>query len=157
MKHEFLIAWRYFFSPSKTTPKLIPRAGMFGLALSIIVLLTTLSVMNGFDRHIKNNVIARLPHMSSPTLNLEQAQQIQQSYFSKIEKVGVFEQTRILVPQWNYLQVSVFISDTIAEPAISSRLLQQFNLQLPTTIECLGFSSQKSIGSSLSCKLKLEN
>lgn len=156
MKHEFLIAWRYFFSPSTTTPKLIPRAGMFGLALSIIVLLTTLSVMNGFDRHIKNNVIARLPHMSSPTLNLEQAQQLQQSYSSKIEKVGVFEQTRVLVPQWNYLQVSVFISDAIEEPAVSSRLFEQFNFQLPSSIECLGFSSKKVLGQAYPINLNLK-
>jgi lipoprotein-releasing system permease protein len=42
----------------------ISMMSMFGIALGIIVLITVLSVMNGFDREIKNRVFSMVPAMT---------------------------------------------------------------------------------------------
>ena len=39
----------------------ISLMSMFGIALGVIVLITVLSVMNGFDRQIKNRVFSMVP------------------------------------------------------------------------------------------------
>ena len=148
MISEIKIALRYFLFPKKDTPKLIPRAGMIGLALSITVLLTTLSVMNGFDSHIKEKVISRMPHISSPTLSKYEMDKVSQDQGFEISKVGEFYQTRLLVPKWQYVQVHVFISGEFDVPTISSSLAHQFNWNGPSEINLWGFTQKKIFGKS---------
>ena len=91
MISELTLAWRYFSAPSDNTPKVIPRAGTIGLALSIIVLVTTLSVMNGFDRHIKEKIMSRLPHISSLTYHSTATiteDNVTQALGTEVDKVG---------------------------------------------------------------------
>ena len=146
MIRELGLAWRYFFYPRESTPKVIPRAGTLGLALSITVLLTTLSVMNGFDIHIKEKVMSRLPHISSPTITADKKQELKKTLGPSVDKIGSFYQTRLLVPKWGYVQVHVFISEDFTEPMISSALINQFHWQKGQEVEFWGFTNRKILG-----------
>ena len=148
MNAELKVALRYFFFPKKDTPKVIPRAGTLGLALSITILLTTLSVMNGFDIHIKEKVMSRMPHIYSSTIENKELKKLSHEYSSQIDKVGTFYQTKLLVPKWNYLQVHVFISDDFDVPMISSALASQYSWSPQEEIELWGFSHKKIFGKS---------
>jgi len=63
----------------------ISRLSVIGLSLSVAVLIIVFSVMNGFDRELKERILALVPHVTMTTMrnealmNLEQWQVIQAS------------------------------------------------------------------------------
>ena len=63
----------------------ISRLSVIGLSLSVAVLIIVFSVMNGFDRELKERILALVPHVTMTTMrnealmNLEQWQFIQAS------------------------------------------------------------------------------
>lgn len=140
MKTEFRVALRYFFAPRDNTPKVIPRAGTIALALSITVLIATLSVMNGFDRSIKESILSKMPHIFSTTLK---SHRVDASSHQNIIDTGSFYQTRVFVPHWNYRQVHVFFSERFEKPMISSALFKEHFLPLPSELEVVGFKEKK--------------
>lgn len=59
----FYIASRYTLSPGKSyLLAFISRVSIIGLVLAVSVLITVLSVMNGFDRALKEHILALIPH-----------------------------------------------------------------------------------------------
>src|SRR5210317_1330149 len=40
---------------------------IFGLALGVMILITVLSVMNGFDREVRENILGIVPHITVST------------------------------------------------------------------------------------------
>src|SRR5690606_21735285 len=46
----------------------ISRLSVIGLTLGVAVLITVLSVMNGFDRELRERILALMPHLSVSTL-----------------------------------------------------------------------------------------
>ena len=47
----------------------ISRLSVVGLALGVAILVTVLSVMNGFDRELREKILAMLPHITATTLD----------------------------------------------------------------------------------------
>ena len=65
---------------------------IFGLALGIAILITVLSVMNGFDREMRENILGIVPHItlnSAENLSAETWQAIQQQVMQHDEVVAV--------------------------------------------------------------------
>lgn len=146
MNPELTIAQRYFLYPSPQTSRAIPRAGMIGLALSITVLMATLSVMNGFEKQFEDDITSRIPHLSSQTLSLEKAHELQQKHDHVIEKVGHFIQAQMIIPNWNHVPVTLYISDDYDQVQISTRLAQRYGWSPGQNIELFGFSQKKVFG-----------
>ena len=50
---------------------------IFGLALGVTILITVLSVMNGFDREVRENILGIVPHITISSSENYSAQQWQ--------------------------------------------------------------------------------
>jgi len=115
---------------------------MFGLALSLIVLIATLSVMNGFERDIRDKLLSRTPHITAlGTHQLDPySLPLLEPFLKKTEK---FYHTKMLLADYGYLQVTVIFSDSIVEPKISTALLSHVSSIKP--LKLLYFSSKKAL------------
>ena len=49
----------------------ISRLSVIGLSLSVAVLIIVFSVMNGFDRELKERILALVPHVTMTTMRNE--------------------------------------------------------------------------------------
>lgn len=59
------IAWRYSFrGGSGQLASFMSGLAMLGLVLAVAVLLTVLSVMNGFDREMRERILSLVPHIT---------------------------------------------------------------------------------------------
>ena len=56
------LAFRQTFDPGKGLSAFLSRVSIVGMALAIAVLLTVQSVMNGFDREMRDRILALVPH-----------------------------------------------------------------------------------------------
>jgi lipoprotein-releasing system permease protein len=140
---EIQLAWIYFYKPKTTSLlKIIPRAAMFGLALSLVILIATLSVMNGFERDIRDKLLSRTPHLTALG-----TQQIDVKSIAELEpllrKTENFYHTKMLLPDDQYLQVNVIFSDTIEQPTVSSALVKTIGPIKPIKLMC--FSRKKAL------------
>ncbi|WP_372862029.1 lipoprotein-releasing ABC transporter permease subunit [Spongiibacter sp.] len=64
----------------------LSRLSMAGLVLGIAMLVTVLSVMNGFDREMRQRILALVPHISmQPWVNQHDWQQLRDSVLSHAE------------------------------------------------------------------------
>jgi len=120
------VAWAYFRSPNSILRSLrwISRGAMLGLALSLSILIVTLSVMNGFERDIRHKLLTKSPHIiafHTHELALPEEQE-------KILQVEKAYQVRLLLPQWNYQQIHASVSDRVETRQISSALLSTHTL-----------------------------
>lgn len=110
----------------------ISLMSMFGIALGIIVLITVLSVVNGFDREIKKSVFSMVSPITvssflGPVENWEKLQQLMQSS-PKVTAVGPFVTGQALL-QNGSLNQPVIVSGIIPSgegqvSAISQRMLK---------------------------------
>jgi lipoprotein-releasing system permease protein len=138
---HFLLAWAYFYRPkTHSLLKIIPRAAMFGLALSLIVLITTLSVMNGFERDIRDKLLSRTPHLLAPGNHLVESQYLP-ALQPLLQKTECFYHTKMLLPDYNYLQVNVIFSDGVDEPTLSSALFKMIDKIAP--MKLMFFTNKK--------------
>lgn len=63
------IGFRYgAIRSSELTTSFISRLSVIGLTLGVAILITVLSVMNGFDRELREKILALLPHMTISTM-----------------------------------------------------------------------------------------
>jgi len=67
------LAVRQTFDPGKGLSAFLSRVSIVGMALAIALLLTVQSVMNGFDREMRERILALVPHVqvlgSGPTVD----------------------------------------------------------------------------------------
>ncbi|WP_158379635.1 lipoprotein-releasing ABC transporter permease subunit LolE [Candidatus Williamhamiltonella defendens] len=67
----WLIAWRFNYDRRKGgMVSLLSLISIFSIALGVAVLIISLSTMNGFERELKNRVLAVVPHGQIHFLNL---------------------------------------------------------------------------------------
>ena len=57
------LALRQTFDPGKGLSAFLSRVSIAGMALAIALLLTVQSVMNGFDREMRDRILALVPHV----------------------------------------------------------------------------------------------
>lgn len=103
---------------------------IFGLALGVTILIAVLSVMNGFDREVRENILGILPHLTLSTqenFNLQQWQEVESLLLQRPDVVAVaplIEQTGIVATDQFNKGVLVNGIDAGREQAIS--LLDRF-------------------------------
>ena len=110
---------------------------MFGLALSLVVLISTLSVMNGFERDIRTKLLSRAPHMlvwGQQRLDYE----IKSSLATLVQKQDYFYQTKMLLPDYQFQQIQVIFSEAIDKPTVSSSLAAIINTSRPLSLMSFG-------------------
>ena len=75
----FFIGRRYAsIGSNKLLVGFISRLSVIGLSLSVAVLIIVFSVMNGFDRELRERILALVPHVTISTLRNEALQNLQQ-------------------------------------------------------------------------------
>lgn len=94
---------------------------MVGLALSLVVLITTISVMNGFEHDIRDHILSRAPHL------LVMGSQPQLAVTTPLVTEQKFEMTRMLLPQYQYQQINIIFSDDIELPKVSTAFASRFS------------------------------
>lgn len=103
---------------------------IFGLALGVTILIAVLSVMNGFDREVRENILGIVPHLTLNTqenFNLQQWQEVESLLLQRPDVVAVaplIEQTGIVATDQFNKGVLVNGIDAGREQAIS--LLDRF-------------------------------
>lgn len=87
------VAFRYVSAgKSSHLVSFMSAISIFGLALGLAILVIVLSVMNGFDKEMRQSVLGIVPHItlsSNENLNSEQWQEIQSSVLQNVEIVSV--------------------------------------------------------------------
>jgi len=103
---------------------------IFGLALGVTILIAVLSVMNGFDREVRENILGIVPHLTLSTqenFNLLQWQEVESLLLQRPDVMAVaplIEQTGIVATDQFNKGVLVNGIDAGREQAIS--LLDRF-------------------------------
>lgn len=143
------VAWSYFWRPrsSRAFLSLVARSAMVGLALSLMVLITTVSVMNGFERDIREHILSRSPHV------LMMGTQNSQPVKTPIITEQKFELTRMLMPQYQYQQINVVFSDEIDSPKVSTAFASRFSSF--GSLEVLYFKEKTLLGQPIAVKKEI--
>lgn len=103
---------------------------IFGLALGVTILITVLSVMNGFDRELRENILGIVPHITLTTgenFNLQQWQEVEQIVGDRVDVAAVaplIEQTGIV--STDRFNKGVLVNGIDAERERSISLLDEF-------------------------------
>ena len=103
---------------------------IFGLALGVTILITVLSVMNGFDREVRENILGILPHITISTqenFSLQRWQEVEQAVLQRpdVEAVApLIEQTGIV--STDRFSKGVLVNGIDAQREQSISLLDQF-------------------------------
>lgn len=120
------IAFRYISVGKRShLVSFMSAISIFGLSLSIGILITVLSVMNGFDREMRNTILGVVPHItvsSDENLNDEAWQEITQLAYSFPEIVSsepIIEVTGIVATEHGNKGVLVNGINTELETSIS--------------------------------------
>ncbi len=135
------VAWAYFKSSHTKVRslRLIARGAMLGLALSLMILIMTLSVMNGFERDLRKKLLTQSPHIIAfHTHDLI----VPATVSSRVAKVEKSYQVRLLLPQFQFQQIYVSVTDRVLSRQISTALLAEKNI--PEKIEFVGLKSPGS-------------
>jgi ABC-type lipoprotein release transport system permease subunit len=97
------LAWLYFAKPqSSSLLKIIPRAAMLGLAFSLTIFITTLSVMNGFERDIRDRLLNRAPHLILFEEKKINTELLEPAIRKNIKAQEFFVQTKMILPDFSY-------------------------------------------------------
>ncbi len=131
------VAWAYFNSShtKSRSLRLIARGAMLGLALSLMILIVTLSVMNGFERDTRSKLLTKSPHIvafSTHDLNIP-------SESSKILQIEKSYQVRLLLPQLQYQQIHATVTDRVSSRQISTGLLS--DKKIPANLDFVGLKA----------------
>ncbi|MBW2941953.1 lipoprotein-releasing ABC transporter permease subunit [Zhongshania aquimaris] len=102
----------------------LSRLSMFGLILGVALLVVVLSVMNGFDREMRNRILALVPHITLQPWSSEEMdwQQLQQDVERHPEVVATapFVQGNAMLIKGGEVEPSLFFGiDPSAEKAVS--------------------------------------
>lgn len=139
------LAWLYFSKPqSSSLLKIIPRAAMLGLAFSLTIFITTLSVMNGFERDIRDRLLNRAPHLIIFEEKKINPDILNPTIRKNIKAQEFFVQTKMILPDFSYQQVQVIFSELIDDVTVSTALAAQTNC-LDMDLKLMTFKSKKAL------------
>lgn len=143
------VAWSYFWRPrsSRAFLSLVARSAMVGLALSLMVLITTVSVMNGFERDIREHILSRAPHVMM--MGMQNTDPVKTAIVTEQK----FELTRMLMPQYQYQQINVIFSDDIESPKVSTAFASRFASL--GSLELLYFKEKTLLGQPIAVKKEI--
>jgi lipoprotein-releasing system permease protein len=148
------LAWRYVLAPrGHHLVAFLSRVSWLGLVISVALLLLVLSVMNGFEREMRERILGLVPHiiLSSQDGRVSPAD-IEDAVASvaEIQSVTPFAQLSILAVNGNYAEGAMIYGMDV-EHEKRNRLWQQF-----THLERLStLPSAIIIGATLAKKLQL--
>lgn len=154
---SYFIASRYTLARGKSyLLAFISRVSIIGLSLAVCVLITVLSVMNGFDKALKEQILAFMPHatlsayapISDWQSKVEQAQS--QDFISSAEP---FSFSQALVSQADSVQAAwIYGIDADYQPT-DSLLLKTVGM---ATLKQLEQGKNAILGKNLADKLQLK-
>ncbi|MBM4222542.1 MAG: ABC transporter permease [Gammaproteobacteria bacterium] len=120
------LAWAYFCSHHShiRVLKVVGRAATIGLSLSLTILIVTLSVMNGFERQVRQKIFDQMPHVVA----------FHTHGLTPPENLGVVRiehayQTKLFLPRMGYQQVNAIITDRVDRRQMTAPIYNRLFLQ----------------------------
>jgi len=109
---NFLIAYRLLFSKYNLSfISIISKVSIFGLMLGVGILITVLSVMNGFEKELRDKILSFTSHISiypDNEFGIERIRQIIDSY-ENVKGYSVVHRNEILLSSKNVTNIPVVI------------------------------------------------
>ena len=109
---NFLIAYRLLFSKYNLSfISIISKVSIFGLMLGVGILITVLSVMNGFEKELRDKILSFTSHINiypDNELGAEKIKQIIDSY-ENVKGYSVVHRNEILLSSKNVTNIPVVI------------------------------------------------
>lgn len=153
---SYFIASRYTLARGKSyLLAFISRVSIIGLVLAVSVLITVLSVMNGFDKALKEQILAFMPHATlsdyGPVTNWQEKVNQAQT-FAAVSHAEPFSFSQALVSQADHVQAAWIYGIDADYQAENSVLLNRLGKE---TLKQLEQGKQIIIGKNLAEKLQL--
>lgn len=138
----FMMGLRYFVSGGQSRlVSFISMLALSGMALGVGLLILVLSVMNGFDREMRERILSIVPHMEITSSDQSSEWQLQLDKISahpQIREVTPFTRVKgIVFAQENTRPVEILGLMQSAMPAGLDRVLKESNVNLPEAGELL--------------------
>lgn len=137
------IGLRYFSSARRGgfLVSFISSLALFGLALGVGLLIIVLSVMNGFDKEMREHILSIVPHVQLVRPNTISDWQIDQQQIASsklVSEVTPFNQAQGLIFSRNKTRpVEILGLSSEAVPAGFSNILNSYGLTLPMSAQLL--------------------
>lgn len=148
------LAWRYVLAPrGHHLVAFLSRVSWLGLVISVALLLLVLSVMNGFEREMRERILGLVPHIILSANNGDISNADVQKVINDhkdIESVTRFAQISILAVNGNQAEGAILYGMTLANEQ-RNPLWKQF-----TQLEKLAEPDAVIIGKALANKLQLK-
>ena len=138
----FMMGLRYFVSGGQSRlVSFISMLALSGMALGVGLLILVLSVMNGFDREMRERILSIVPHMEITSSDESSEWQLELDKISahpQIREVTPFTRVKgIVFAQENTRPVEILGLMQTAMPAGLDRVLKESNVNLPEAGELL--------------------
>ena len=159
---SLFLAIKYFKSKGKGFVSFHSGIAIFGIAVGVIILILATSVMNGFQRELKERILDTIPHASIlGNISLEKFGDFEKKLYQNEEVLGVapYIETQGLLSSGSYLKAVYFygvvpkyersvssISDHIIAGEFSSLNNQGFNIVIG---DLLAYQLGVEVGDSL--------
>ena len=137
------IGLRYFFSGGRNNRMVsfISLLALFGLSLGVGLLIIVLSVMNGFDREMREHILSVVPHVQiiTPESQVEwRSQQTLISTVPNVDEVTPFNQVEaVIFSKNNTRPIQIIGLDPVSFPKGLGAVLKADNLGMPADGELL--------------------
>ena len=138
----FTIGLRYFFSAGRSRlVSFISMLALSGMALGVGLLILVLSVMNGFDREMRERILSIVPHIeiiSSDPISDWQLQRKKITEHPQIVEVTPFTRVKgIVFAQQNTRPIEILGLSQTAMPNGIDTVLEESNINFPAKGELL--------------------
>ena len=159
---SLFLAIKYFKSKGKGFVSFHSGIAVFGIAVGVIILILATSVMNGFQRELKERILDTIPHASiTGNISLEKFGNFEKKLYQNEEVLGVapYIETQGLLSSGSYLKAVYFygvvpkyersvssISDHIIAGEFSSLNNEGFNIVIG---DLLAYQLGVEVGDSL--------
>ena len=105
------LAFKYFRTRGSNFVSFHSGMAIFGISLGVLILILVTSVMNGFQRELKERILETIPHASLlGELELSEFSSLENTLYTNAELIGAapYIETQGLLSSGSYLRVCIF-------------------------------------------------